>query len=113
RNQDTFRAQIEINVCVGQLGVNDPATNSERSAGEIAVELLQGHGVVVKNQARLKSAQRWQCRVGEARLVNGDVAAAGEGRARNRSANGDIERNVSVRSEEHTSELQSLAYLVC
>ena len=61
------------------------------------MEFLQGQDVVVKNQARLKSAQRRQCRVGEARGINGDVAAAGEGRARNRSANGDIECDIAIK----------------
>src|SRR5881392_833006 len=47
--------------------------------------------------ARSKSAQRRQCRVGEARGINGDVAAAGEGWTRNGSANGDIESDIAVK----------------
>ncbi len=49
--------------------------------------------------------QRRQCRVSEARGINGDVAAAVEGRARNRSANGDIERHVAVQLFNRRNEL--------
>src|SRR6266566_7850260 len=69
------------------------------------MKFFQGHGIVAKNQAGLESVQRRQCRVGEARSINGDVAAAGEDRARNRSANGNIERHIAVKLFNRGNEL--------
>src|SRR5687767_15220079 len=64
--------------------------------------------------------QSWRCEVGDQRrryaLADGDVDAecCGARSARRcRVAKGTAGVAVGVRSEEHTSELQSLAYLVC
>src|SRR5205823_13925716 len=51
-------------------------------------------------------------RVRGGRLRLHDVTAPGEGQQRSRNAEGQL-HEAFPRSEEHTSELQSLAYLVC
>ena len=87
------------------LGENDPATEGERLAGEDCPEIFPGSRRCREKSAGLESAQRRQCRVSKARGINGDVATAGEGRARNRSANGDIERHVAVKLFNRRNEL--------
>src|SRR2546425_3957487 len=47
------------------------------------------------------------------RLADLPAAAMSETRERHRAPMTEIDCNDSLRSEEHTSELQSLAYLVC
>jgi len=49
-------ARNRVGFGVVSFGENARLTTSERSAGEIATEFFQGHSIVAKNKAGLKSA---------------------------------------------------------
>src|SRR2546425_7867930 len=56
---------------------------------------------------------RSQCRAGQLRLHRGADQSLPAARSRSESIPTGFELREEIRSEEHTSELQSLAYLVC
>src|SRR4029453_11356578 len=76
RNEYALRLQLQIKSRLSQFGKGNPATDCERTAGQLAAETLQRHGVAREVQSCVQVSKSRKRRIRESSNVDSYIARA-------------------------------------